>query len=69
VSSNAPNPLPAELPWWRDVALLALVFGALLAWKLGSAPLANPDEGRYAEIPREMLASGDWVTPRLDGVP
>jgi 4-amino-4-deoxy-L-arabinose transferase-like glycosyltransferase len=49
--------------------LLALMFGALFAWRLGSAPLINPDEGRYAEVPREMVASGDWVTPRLNGVP
>jgi 4-amino-4-deoxy-L-arabinose transferase-like glycosyltransferase len=51
------------------VLVLALIFGGLLAFRLGSAPLANPDEGRYAEIPREMVASGDWVTPRLNGVP
>jgi 4-amino-4-deoxy-L-arabinose transferase-like glycosyltransferase len=58
-----------EPSWRRDVVLLALLFGALFAWRLGSAPLVNPDEGRYAEVPREMVASGDWVTPRLDGVP
>ncbi len=54
--------------WWRDLALLALALGVLYGFRLGSYPFSNPDEGRYAEIPREMLATGDWITPRLDGV-
>lgn len=52
----------------RDLVLLALAFGLLFAFRLGSYPLGNPDEGRNAEIPREMLAGGDWITPRLNGV-
>lgn len=55
-------------PAWRDVLALVLLGAALFGVGLGSAPLANPDEARYAEIPREMLASHDFVTPRLDGI-
>lgn len=63
------NPASPGAPWWRDYTALALIFGTLFFFRLGSyAPLFNPDEGRYAEIPREMVASGDWVTPRLDEV-
>lgn len=32
-------------------------------------PLALPDEGRYGEIGRWMLVSGDWLIPRVDGIP
>ncbi|OYV04959.1 MAG: hypothetical protein CFE26_14135 [Verrucomicrobiales bacterium VVV1] len=54
--------------WIKDVLLLTLFVGIWLCAFLGFRPLANPDEGRYAEIPREMAASGDFVTPRLNGV-
>jgi 4-amino-4-deoxy-L-arabinose transferase-like glycosyltransferase len=65
---STPSPDAPAASWGRDLLLLALAFTALYALKLGAPALANPDEGRYAEIPREMVASGDWVTPRLNGV-
>jgi 4-amino-4-deoxy-L-arabinose transferase-like glycosyltransferase len=44
--------------------LLAGVWFLTLDWR----HLLPSDEGRYAEIAREMLASGDWVTIRYNGV-
>ena len=35
---------------------------------LGVRPMFVPDESRYAEASREMLASGNWVSPRLNGL-
>lgn len=45
-----------------------IAFVILYFCNIGGYGLMNPDEGRYAEIPREMLESGDFLTPRLNHV-
>ena len=52
----------------RTAAIAALLIAVVWLGALGLRGLFSPDEGRYAEIPREMLASGDWVTPRMNGL-
>jgi 4-amino-4-deoxy-L-arabinose transferase-like glycosyltransferase len=52
----------------RAAALFFLSVAILYYSALGTIPLLEPDEGRYAEIPREMLARGDFITPHLNGV-
>ena len=47
---------------------LLIVFAAVLLYALGARTLVPPDEGRYAEMAREMFASGDWITTRLNGI-
>lgn len=61
-------PVNSRSSWIKDLLLLSLAAGLWFCGLLGLRPLANPDEGRYSEIPREMAASGDPVTPRLNGV-
>src|SRR5262245_50217536 len=54
----------------RPAALLALLLlPAVLLYPCLSFYLFEPDEGRYAEIPREMLLRSEWVVPYLQGQP
>ncbi|HLN49474.1 MAG TPA: phospholipid carrier-dependent glycosyltransferase, partial [Steroidobacteraceae bacterium] len=58
---------PESRERWTYLALsvfLAVLWFATLSLR----PLFNPDEGRYAEIAREMMAGGDWVIPHLNGL-
>ncbi|MBC3811051.1 glycosyltransferase family 39 protein [Undibacterium aquatile] len=60
----------AQSPFDSPRTLWALAIGFLIVWfyMLGARTLVPTDEGRYAEMGREMLATGDWITLRLNGI-
>ncbi|MGF6534927.1 4-amino-4-deoxy-L-arabinose transferase-like glycosyltransferase [Paraburkholderia sp. GAS206C] len=62
------NDMPSRLPLNRTTILL-LVLALALVWfvPLGWRHLLPSDEGRYAEMAREMFLTGDWITPRYNG--
>ena len=64
--SNWFNALGAR-PWRAFIAVFA-ISTVFMVFALGARPVSSPDEGRYIEIPREMVATGDYVLPRLDGI-
>lgn len=53
---------------WVLFLTIVCVSSFLFFFRLGERPLRNPDEGRYAEIAKEMVERRDWVEPRLYGV-
>ena len=58
----------SQQSWWIDLVWLTLVIGAIIYCFLGIPPFFTPDEARYAEIPREMLATHQFIIPYVDGV-
>jgi len=69
-AADCPRSLPALLDDSRlAAALLALAVVFVLFHDLGGAALFNPDEGRNAEIAREVLEIGDWITPYYNFLP
>ncbi len=62
------RPSAATLPVRFAVHLLVLVGVVVWFANLDYRKLIKSDEGRYAEISREMAVGGDWVTPRLNGI-
>jgi 4-amino-4-deoxy-L-arabinose transferase-like glycosyltransferase len=55
--------------WQRDclrIAILTIIFFSI---GLGTRPYTLPSEARYIAIPMQMLQTGDWLTPRINGVP
>ena len=49
--------------------MLVLLAAVALGWNLNGYRLFDPDEGRNAEVAREMAYSNDYVVPHLDGLP
>jgi len=54
---------------WRDLALILAISFFAFFFNIGRLGLIDPDEPFYALTAREMVQSGDWLTPQIFGQP
>lgn len=59
---------PKRFSWITDLLIISLGLGLFFTLWIGTYPLFTPDEGRYSEVAREMIATGDYITPHLNEV-
>lgn len=59
----------ALVPVLTRVLKWGVVCWVAIFWRLSFMPLIDPDEAHYAQITREMRQLGDYLVPRIDGVP
>src|SRR3989442_2978924 len=63
------GPDAAASPSRAHLILLLFLCALLFFLVLGTLGLTDRDEGSNAEAAREMVESGDWLTPTLNGTP
>lgn len=56
-------------PIFRSSKTLLICLSLWLLISVFIRPMSVPDEGRYGDISRWMYESGDWLIPRLNGIP
>ncbi len=72
LSSPGPEKMSAEKFQKKEILwilILILLCSILFFFRLGARPLWDIDEGMHATTSKEMILSGDWVTPKFNGVP
>ncbi|MDM0114055.1 glycosyltransferase family 39 protein [Variovorax sp. J22R133] len=68
LTAEAPGPAARSIAQSVWLAGIFVLFSLVWFASLGARSLITPDEGRYSSLSLGMLQSGDWITPRLNGV-